>query len=141
MNPRWWIGLGGGIGALLRYALMNLFPEKPLPYGIFIINILGSFFIAVIMTGTQEFGWPPERLRIFLTVGVLGGFTTFSTFALGTYLLIQQAHFMAAYTYSIGSLFFGLTAAWSGIIFVRTINRWLESRAVQDDRRRDEANE
>lgn len=141
MNPRWWIALGGGIGAVLRYELMTRIAEKPMPYGIFLINIVGSFAISVVMTSTQEFGWPPERLRIFLTVGLLGGFTTFSTFALGTDLLIEHAHFMAAYTYSVGSLFFGLTAAWSGIIFVRAIRAWLESRAVEGDRRRDEADE
>lgn len=142
MNNRLWIGLGGGIGALLRYGVMQILPQTPLPIDIFAINIVGSFAIAVIMTAVAEFGIPAERLRLFLTVGVLGGFTTFSTFALGTYLLIDQGNLMGAYTYSIGSLFFGLTAAWSGIIVIRAlVNRRSTLASAADEFQEEEGTE
>ena len=115
MNPRWWIALGGGIGAVLRYELMTRIAETPIPYGIFLINIVGSFAISVVMTSTQEFGWPPERLRIFLTVGLLGGFTTFSTFTFESIRLVETGRYWDATLYVLGSLLAGLLGAVLGL--------------------------
>ncbi len=114
-----WIALGGGLGALARYGLSGLISTQPLPYNIFIINVSGSFLIAVVMTLSLEYGWLSERGRLFLSVGVLGGYTTFSTFMLGIYLLLSHHALIRAYTYTIGSLLFGLAFCWLGGVATR----------------------
>lgn len=128
-----WIGLGGGLGALARYAMSGILPAHPVPYSIFLINIIGSFFIAAVMTLSLEFGWLSERLRVFLTVGVLGGFTTFSTFMLGTYELIHGQQLLDAYTYAVGSLLFGLLACWVGIIVTRALAKSVTGRPPEPE--------
>ena len=83
---------GGAIGSLARYWMAGALqsPNSPFPYGIMIVNILGGFLMGVVVElGALKLNMSPE-LRAFLTVGVLGGFTTFSTFSLDTVLLIQR---------------------------------------------------
>lgn len=120
-----WIATGGGLGALARYALMGLWAGQPIPYNIALINVAGSFFIAVVMTLAIEYGWLSERSRLFLSVGVLGGFTTFSTFMLGVETLLARHAIMTAYTYAVGSLLLGLAACWLGVAATRRVVPWL----------------
>lgn len=115
-----WIALGGGLGALARFGISELlWVHQPVPYNILLINVSGSFLIAVVMTLSLEYGWLSERGRLFLAVGVLGGYTTFSTFMLGVDQIIAHQTFLSAYTYTIGSLVFGLASCWAGVIATR----------------------
>ncbi|MEI5908888.1 CrcB family protein [Bacillus spongiae] len=70
-----WIGLGGGVGALARYIIGKAFNSSSIPWGTFIVNVLGSFLLGL-MVGVNI----DNRSYAFLGIGILGGFTTFSTF-------------------------------------------------------------
>jgi fluoride exporter len=91
-----------------------------LPIATFIINILGSFAIGIVAesTLTHAFSISPEA-RLFLAVGILGGFTTFSSYALETLTLIRDGSTPLALSYGLGSVFLGVFAAYSGTIIAR----------------------
>ena len=94
-----WIGLGGGIGSVLRYIVhlkVDQLHSFPLPLGILSINILGSFlmgFLAWLFTTHVQL---PEPQRLGILVGLLGGFTTFSTFSNDTVQLMLRGEFITA---------------------------------------------
>ena len=89
-----WIGLGGALGSIARYwiALWALPISRELPLGTIAINIAGSFIIGFVGTLTLTGGrYPlPETARLFVMVGVCGGFTTFSSFSLQTLDLLRS---------------------------------------------------
>jgi CrcB protein len=84
MNKILLTGFGGFIGAAARYiisvASTKLFPNN-FPYGTFIVNIVGCFLIGVIMESSYKYGNISDNMKVFLTTGILGGLTTFSTFS------------------------------------------------------------
>jgi CrcB protein len=90
------IGAGGALGSILRYALAGATHRifgTTFPLGTLVVNVLGSFAIGVLYVWLIErFGVRPE-LRAFLIVGLLGGFTTFSSFSLETVALLMQASY------------------------------------------------
>ena len=90
---------GGGIGATARYWLSGAvyrFLPVNMPYGNLFVNISGCFFIGFIMTLMEERFVSEPSLRIFLTVGILGGFTTFSSFSYETIALFRDAEVLRA---------------------------------------------
>ena len=88
-----WVALGGALGSVARYwlALWALPLSRSLPWGTIGINVAGSFLIGFVGTLTLEGGRhpAPEWLRVFVMVGVCGGFTTFSSFSLQTFDLVR----------------------------------------------------
>jgi CrcB protein len=91
--------LGGGIGATARYWMSGTvykWAGAGFPYGTFVVNALGCFVIGFLMTAFEERFLVTPSLRIFLTIGILGGFTTFSTFSFETISMIQDAEFYRA---------------------------------------------
>ena len=85
--------LGGGLGAALRYWLSgSVYKVLPptFPYGTLAVNLLGCFGIGFLMTFIEERFVVQPSLRVFLTIGVLGGFTTFSTFSFETVALLRE---------------------------------------------------
>jgi len=105
---------GGGIGASFRYLLFLLTknPSNGFPLTTFVINVLGCFIIGLI----YHFSWMENsQLKIFLMVGVLGGFTTFSSFGLETFQLLVNAKYQTAIFYVILSNICGLAAVYAGI--------------------------
>lgn len=86
------LALGGGIGTLLR-VLIYYFAEKQLsndmPYGTILVNVIGSLVIGLLWGVFEKNGIPPT-VKAFMFIGVLGGFTTFSTFALDSFNILQQ---------------------------------------------------
>ena len=119
------IGLGGCIGAILRYLVAggvhSLFNIASFPIGTMVVNIAGCLLIGLgggLMEGRQLFS--PE-MRAFLFVGILGSFTTFSTFGLETFNLIKQGQWLASFG-NIGiSLALGLTAVLAGHMIARLV--------------------
>jgi CrcB protein len=91
--------LGGGLGAAARYWLSGWVPgkiESDLPLGTLAVNILGCFLIGLLMSAFEERFLTQPSLRVFLTVGILGGFTTFSTFSFETVALIRDGEVLFA---------------------------------------------
>ena len=90
---------GGGIGTLLRYWMggsVQRWTGSALPYGTFLINSLGCLMIGFLMTSLDERFLGNPSLRIFLAIGILGGFTTFSTFSYETVEMMRSAEYFYA---------------------------------------------
>ena len=101
------VGCGGFIGALLRYLCSQFLggiSTGALPLATFVINLVGSFLIGV-MSVLLPAAFPNSRLPLlFVSTGILGGFTTFSTFSLETFGLIEESRYLMAGVYAFGSL-------------------------------------
>ncbi|MGN6484175.1 MAG: fluoride efflux transporter CrcB [Thermomicrobiales bacterium] len=118
-----WIGLGAALGANLRYLVGRLMAEwlgVGFPWGTLTINVTGSFLIGVIATLLGERLDVGPEWRLFLVVGVLGGYTTFSTFSLDTINLMSADRWLAGIAYILGSVLLGLAACVLGIMLVRS---------------------
>ena len=115
------VGLGGFLGSVCRY-LVGLIPLKSgtvFPFKTFAINLLGCFLIGVITAAALKRADPDPRLVLFLKVGVCGGFTTFSSFALETGSLLQSGSAPAALAYAVLSLVLGVLAVFAGQMLFR----------------------
>ena len=119
-----WIGLGGFLGANLRYLLQNWAAGRwgpDFPYGTLIINISGSLILGFFITlVTQRVAVSPDW-RAFVAVGLLGGFTTFSSFTVETLSLLQMGRWPAAALYLAGNVCLGLLGAYLGVILARAL--------------------
>ena len=116
------IAIGGGIGALARHYLSTAVYQATgttFPYGIFVVNILGGLIMGIIVElGALKLNFTPE-MRAFLTTGILGGFTTFSTFSLDAALLIERGDWTNALIYMVGSVILSVSALFFGLWLVR----------------------
>ena len=116
--------LGGGLGAALRHG-MNLFAARLLgtafPYGTLIINVLGSLSMGLIAEYFALKAGLPQHIRLFLTTGILGGFTTFSAFSLETALLYERGQIGHAAIYVVASVGLGVGALFAGMAIVRML--------------------
>jgi len=115
--------VGGGLGSLVRYLTGLLFLQRfgpGFPYGTLAINLTGCFLIGIIaeLAQTRSFGIG-STTRLFLVVGVLGGFTTFSSFAYEAVTLAGEALSVPAIVYVLTSVAGGIVAAFAGIVIVR----------------------
>jgi CrcB protein len=114
--------LGAGFGGALRHGV-NLATAAPLrqqfPYGTLVINVLGSLLMGIIAEYFSIKGHLPQQWRLFLTTGVLGGFTTFSAFSLETALLLERGRLELTALYVAGSVFASILALFAGLALVR----------------------
>lgn len=109
------------LGAPARYGIAQVVHITPgtFPWGTFWINVSGSLALGFLLGLVLE-RFPPSRyLRTFLATGFLGSFTTYSTFAVETDLLIKNGHVGVALAYAGGSLVVGLAAVWAGLAAAR----------------------
>ena len=117
------IGSGGFIGAIARYllstAVQHAVKPEQFPIGIFIVNILGCFLIGLLAALFELKSWMNVELRLFVFVGVLGGFTTFSTFINDSLLLGKEGAFLAALLNMGGQVLIGLLCVWLGYLSTR----------------------
>ena len=119
------VGAGGAVGAIARYGL-GVQAVRTLggawPYGTLIANVLGGLLMgALAAVLTQRSGDGPERWRLLLGVGLLGGFTTFSAFSLEVVQMTDRKAWGAAVIYSLGSVVLSVGAAMVGLILVRRL--------------------
>jgi CrcB protein len=116
--------LGGGIGAATRYWLSGLVHGRlgsAFPYGTLVVNILGCFVIGLIMGSMQERFVSTPPLRLFLTIGILGGFTTFSSFSYETIAMLKDGEFAYASLNVFLSVLCCLAGTWAGLIAGKTL--------------------
>ncbi len=118
------ITIGGAIGAGCRYfvqGVVHQFTGMSFPYGTLVVNILGCFLIGLIMEWSEQRFIVDPQLRIFLTVGILGGFTTFSSFGYETFALMKDGEFLRAALNVTASVVAGLGAVWAGMVTARIL--------------------
>lgn len=116
-----WIAIGGALGSVGRFWLNGLVTARAgegFPWGILLVNVLGSFAIGVFT------GIPPaqDATRKFLMVGICGGFTTFSAFSLQTLELTQRGEWLRAGANILGSVVLCLVAVWLGHLFGKQLS-------------------
>ena len=114
MSGLLWVGLGGALGAMARYAFALIFVAPAFPWVTLTINVTGSFIIGALWSLCNDQAWFLSWGRLFLMVGVLGGFTTFSAFSLETLQLINSGRIAAAGTYVIAAICLCLLGVWLG---------------------------
>lgn len=118
------VGTGGFIGSVMRY-LLQVFVEKGVastfPLGTLIANVAGSFIIGMVFALAEKGSLLSAEWRIFLAVGVCGGFTTFSSFAYNNFTMIKENTLGQLFWNIGGSLFLGILAVYLGVIFIRAI--------------------
>ena len=118
------VSLGGFIGTALRYTIGAL-PYKVIhttfPYGTLLVNFLGCFLIGYFMEYTLTKSFLSDTTRFFISIGILGGFTTFSTFSYEAIQLMRSGNFMYATTYVLGTNFLCLCGTFMGMKFISTL--------------------
>jgi CrcB protein len=116
------IAAGGALGSLARYAMSLALPHTPGEFATATLatNVIGCLLIGVLMTALGEAAAPHRLLRPFLGVGVLGGFTTYSTFVIDALDTARAGHLGVALLYTFGSLIIGLLAVMTGVAVTRT---------------------
>lgn len=115
------VGIGSCIGGILRYLLSQAVQSKFLstfPFGTLSVNIVGCFLIGLAF-GVSEKSYFPVEWRLFLVTGLLGGFTTFSSFSNETIALIRDGQNWPALTYVAASVIVGLVATFAGISVIK----------------------
>jgi CrcB protein len=113
------VGLGGAVGSMARHGLNHLIHERNLsstfPLGIFVVNVFGSVVIGVVAGFIASGRWSSSlEARTFVIVGLLGGFTTFSSFSLDTLYLLRGGHMGQAALNVIGQVGLSLIGVWAG---------------------------
>jgi CrcB protein len=110
--------IGGGIGSVLRYVVGLCIGAAAFPWATLAVNICGSLAIGLFGGWSERFGWP-EAVRLALTVGLCGGFTTFSTFSKELLALAQSGRWWAFAVYALGSFSIGIAAVAMGYLIAR----------------------
>jgi CrcB protein len=116
------VAAGGALGSVARFLVQLAFLNRlgaGFPYGTLTVNLVGSFCIGAVAELALLRGLDP-LIRTFVIVGILGGFTTFSSFSIETVQLIRTGDYFPALVYVAGSVVLGLAAAFGGIAAVRT---------------------
>ncbi|MBC8000182.1 MAG: fluoride efflux transporter CrcB [Leptolyngbya sp.] len=121
-----YIFLGAGLGGVLRFALSSLVTVAvngtAFPLGTFVVNMVGCLTIGYLgkLAETQSFLQGDGRLFIF--VGLLGGFTTFSSYGIETFQLIRDGEIVSAIVNAVGQVVLGLTLVWLGFLAAKTLH-------------------
>lgn len=110
-----YIGAGGFIGSVLRYLLtIAMKSQSAFPWGTFTVNIIGCLLLGLFCGIIGRHPNFPQSANLFLTVGLCGGFTTFSTFSKESLTLLQNGNIGAFCFYALGSVILGIVAAATG---------------------------
>lgn len=116
------IALFGALGCLARYLLSGwvyALAGRGFPYGTLAVNVVGAFLIGLIMEFGLRTTLIPQELRVGLTIGFLGGLTTFSTFSYETFRLLEDGEFITAAVNVLASVLVCLVCTWAGIMTAR----------------------
>jgi len=116
------VALGGGTGAMLRYTVMlgaSRYIKSGFPFATLFVNVVGSFVIGVLAFYLIDRFTNPQSWQLFLIVGILGGFTTFSSYSLDVLHLIIDKQIGIALLYAVGSVVLSLFAVYLGMLLVK----------------------
>lgn len=118
------VAVGGAVGSVVRYLMAGWIQSaawEGFPYGIFVVNISGGFVMGLLIE-MMALKWNVSlEMRAFLTTGILGGYTTFSTFSLDSALLIERGSYASAAIYIVGSAGLSILALFAGLWAVRAL--------------------
>ena len=118
------VGLGGFIGTVMRFLISRYFQinyTTVFPWGTFLVNIIGSFIIGIFFGVSEKENIMSPEWRIFLTVGVCGGFTTFSSLSNEAFILLQNKEMLRFALYSGLSFFLGILAVYFGRLIIKIV--------------------
>ncbi len=118
------VGTGGFIGSILRFLVSRYFQENTFslfPWGTFSVNIAGSLLIGIFYGMSERGNLLSPDMRIFLTVGICGGFTTFSSLSNDAFILLQDKEWLKLSLYTSLSFFFGLLAVYLGRTLIKSM--------------------
>jgi CrcB protein len=118
------VGIGGAIGSIGRFLSQRWaarLVESTFPLGTFLVNILGCFIIGVVYALSERGNYLSPEARIFLAVGICGGFTTFSTFAYDNFNMLSEKLWQYLLFNVGGSIFLGILAVYIGVAVVRAV--------------------
>ncbi len=116
------VGFGGFIGSVARFLVSRYFQENVasvFPWSTLIVNIIGSLIIGIIYGISEKGDFLSPEIRLFLTVGICGGFTTFSTLSNDAFILLRQQEWIRFAFYTSFSFFLGLLAVYAGRILIK----------------------
>lgn len=117
-------GSGSFIGGVLRYLTQLMFSKfysGSIPMGTLVVNIIGSFLIGVIFALSEKSDIISQETKIFLAVGICGGFTTFSSFSIENLFLMRDGQYFHMVFYTLLSVFLGLSATFTGFQLIKII--------------------
>jgi len=118
------VGIGGFIGTVSRYLISRFFElsyGSVFPWGTLIVNILGSLLLGIIIGISEKGNFMNQEVRLFLTVGICGGFTTFSSLSYDAFNLLRQQDWIRFSLYASLSMFLGLLAIYFGRLLIKVI--------------------
>lgn len=116
------VGFGGFIGSAARFMVSRYFQENiasVFPWSTFTVNIIGSLIIGIIFGLSEKGDLLNPEIRLFLAVGICGGFTTFSTFSNDAFILMRNQEWIRFVLYSTLSFFLGLVAVYGGRVLTK----------------------
>lgn len=119
-----YVAIGGAIGSVGRFLLQQFIQkrvESVFPYGTLFVNLLGCFIIGVVMGLADKGNVLSPQVRIFLAVGICGGFTTFSSFVGENYNMLHDGELLNTFIYIAISVVVGLLATTSGILLIKIL--------------------
>lgn len=122
------VALGGAIGSSIRYGVSLCYNGTHSVFALptLSVNLIGSFIIGLLYAYCSNYS-VPAPVKLFMFVGLLGGFTTFSSFSLETVNMLRNGYFGAAALYSLGSLVVGVFASFGGVYLGCKIIGWVEA--------------
>ncbi|MDR2538693.1 MAG: fluoride efflux transporter CrcB [Bifidobacteriaceae bacterium] len=118
------VGIGGFIGACARFGLSKFFNQYPaFPYGTLFSNVVAGLLIGIVIGVERELIEIPTHAKLFLTTGLLGGLSTFSTFSLETVVLLEDGNYLKAGANTLLNLGLSIAAVMAGFLIVKLITR------------------
>lgn len=122
MHPLILVAVGGALGSMARYGgsvMVNRWAQSPFPWGTLFVNVVGSFLIGLVMVWLLKAGEWRENYRLFLVTGIMGGFTTFSSFSWETWKLIEDGRLPLAAANIFMSIGICLAATFAGALLAK----------------------
>ena len=117
------VGLGGGVGSMLRYLTSRFIPNKigsfSFPVATFTVNIIGCLLIGLLIGLSLKHHLLNDHAKLLLVVGFCGGFTTFSTFSMENFQMYEAGNYLGLTLYVLLSVIIGFLAVWAGMSLVK----------------------